>query len=64
MCIRDSNYGRQKETSRLRLGTEDPNSLMGTQEAQIKKVLDRFKDREYYIYKGREKTLLTYDSFI
>ena len=58
------NYGRVKETSRLRVGTEDPNSLMGTQEAQIKKVLDRFKDVEYYIYKGREKTLLTYDSFI
>ena len=58
------NYGRTKETSRLRVGTEDPNSLMGTQEAQIKKVLDRFKDVEYYIYKGREKTLLTYDSFI
>ena len=57
------NYGRKKETSRLRVGTDDPNSMAGTQEAQIKKVLDRFKECEYYIYKGRNKSLLTYDSF-
>ena len=57
------NYERKKETSRLRVGTDDPNSMAGTQEAQIKKVLDRFRDCCYHIYKGREKSLLTYDSF-
>jgi hypothetical protein len=58
------NYGRKKETSRLRIGTDEPNTMAGTQEAQIKKVLDKFAKCDYHIYKGKEKSLLTYDSFI
>tara|TARA_Y100001963_G_scaffold156849_1_gene251465 strand:+ start:998 stop:1723 length:726 start_codon:yes stop_codon:yes gene_type:complete len=57
------NYMREKETSRLRVGTDDPNSMSGTQEAQIKKVLDQFPDISYNIYKGLKKYPLTYDSF-
>ena len=57
-------YDSTVETKRLRVGSDNPNSLIGTQEAQIKKVLDRFRDCCYHIYKGREKSLLTYDSFI
>ena len=57
------NYMREKETSRLRIGTDDPNSMVGTQEAQIKKVLDRFAGCHYNIYKGLKKYPLTYDSF-
>ena len=57
------NYMRKKETSRLRVGTDDPNSMVGTQEAQIKKVLDRFAGCHYNIYKGLKKYPLTYDSF-
>ena len=57
------NYMRKKETSRLRVGTDDPNSMVGTQEAQIKKVLDRFAECHYTIYKGLKKYPLTYDSF-
>jgi hypothetical protein len=54
---------REKETSRLRIGTDDPNSMAGTQEAQIKRVLDRFAECHYNIYKGLKKYPLTYDSF-
>ena len=57
------NYMREKETSRLRIGTDDPNSMAGTQEAQIKKVLDRFAIVSYNIYKGLKKYPLKYDSF-
>ena len=57
------NYMREKETSRLRVGTDDPNTMAGTQEAQIKKVLDRFAECHYTIYKGLKKYPLTYDSF-
>ena len=57
------NYMREKETSRLRIGTDDPNSMVGTQEAQIKKVLDRFAACQYNIYKGLKKYPLEYDSF-
>ena len=57
-------YDSKVETKRLRVGTDNPNSLIGTQEAQIKKVLDRFKDVEYTIYYSGNKTPLTYDSFI
>tara|TARA_R110002012_G_scaffold12010_2_gene53888 strand:+ start:10195 stop:10920 length:726 start_codon:yes stop_codon:yes gene_type:complete len=56
-------YEREKETSRLRVGTENPNSLLGTQEAQIKKVIDRFKDVDYTIYNEGIKKPLTYNSF-
>ena len=66
------NYMRKKETPRLRVGTDDPNSLAGTQEAQIKKVLDRFTNVKYTIYYSGNKnpmgealwSPLTYDSFI
>ena len=54
---------REKETSRLRIGTDDPNTMAGTQEAQIKKVLDRFAACQYNIYKGLKKYPLEYDSF-
>ena len=57
------NYMREKETPRLRIGTDDPNSMVGTQEAQIKKVLDRFAIVSYNIYKGLKKYPLKYDSF-
>ena len=57
-------YDSKVETKRLRVGSNNPNSLIGTQEAQIKKVLDRFKDIEYTIYYSGNKTPLTYDSFI
>ena len=57
-------YDREKETSRLRVGTDNPNSLLGTQEAQIKKVIDRFEDVNYTIYNDGIKKPLTYDSFI
>ena len=57
------NYMRKKETPRLRVGTDDPNSMAGTQEAQIKKVLDRFAGCHYNIYKGLKKYPLKYDSF-
>ena len=57
-------YEREKETSRLRVGTDDPNSLLGTQEAQIKKVIDRFEDVNYTIYNSGLIKPLTYDSFI
>jgi hypothetical protein len=57
------NYMREKETSRLRIGTDDPNSMAGTQEAQIKRVLDQFAECHYNIYKGLKKYPLTYDSF-
>ena len=59
------NYTRKKETPRLGGGTDDPNSMLGSQEAQIKKVLDSFKDVRYYIDRGDNNLLsLTYDSFI
>ncbi|MDB4403091.1 hypothetical protein N9159_00460 [bacterium] len=57
-------YTREKETSRLRVGTENPNSLLGTQEAQIKKVIDRFERIDYTIYNDGIKKPLTYNSFI
>ena len=57
-------YKREKETSRLRVGTDNPNSLLGTQEAQIKKVIDRFENVNYTIYNNGIKKPLTYDSFI
>ena len=57
-------YEREKETSRLRVGTDDPNSLLGTQEVQIKKVIDKFEDVNYTIYNDGIKKPLTYDSFI
>jgi|TARA_B110001454_G_scaffold197215_1_gene200553 hypothetical protein len=57
-------YKREKETSRLRVGTGDPNSLLGTQEAQILKVIDKFKDVSYTIYYNGNKKPLTYNSFI
>ena len=56
-------YDNTKETKRLRVGSEDPNSLIGTQEAQIKKVLDRFEECCYTIYKSGKSFPLTYDSF-
>ena len=56
-------YKREKETSRLRVGINDPNSLLGTQEAQIKKVIDRFKDVSYTIYYDGIKKPLEYNSF-
>ena len=56
-------YKREKETSRLRVGTSDPNSLLGTQEAQIKKVIDRFEDVDYTIYYEGNKKPLEYNSF-
>ena len=56
-------YKREKETSRLRVGTSDPNSLLGTQEAQIKKVIDRFEDVNYTIYYKGNKKPLEYNSF-
>jgi len=56
-------YEREKETSRLRVGTENPNSLLGTQEAQIKKVIDRFEDVNYTIYYKGNKKPLEYNSF-
>ena len=56
-------YEREKETSRLRVGTSDPNSLLGTQEAQIKKVIDKFEDVNYTIYNDGIKKPLTYNSF-
>jgi len=65
-------YDNTKETKRLRIGSNNPNSLIGTQEAQIKKVLDKFESIEYTIYYSGNKnpmgealwSLLTYDSFI
>ena len=57
-------YKREKETSRLRVGTDNPNSLLGTQEAQIKKILDRFQNVNYTIYNDGIKKPLSYDSFI
>ena len=57
-------YKREKETSRLRVGTDNPNSLLGTQEAQIKKVIDKFQNVNYTIYNNGNKKPLTYDSFI
>ena len=64
-------YDNIKETKRLRVGSDDPNSLIGTQEAQIKKVLDKYVDIEYTIYYSGNKNPkgealwapLTYDSF-
>ena len=56
-------YTREKETSRLRVGTDNPNSLLGSQEAQIKKVIDRFKDVDYTIYYEGNKKPLEYNSF-
>ena len=56
-------YTRQSENSRLRVGTNNPNSLLGSQEAQIKKVIDRFKDVDYTIYYEGNKTPLEYNSF-
>ena len=56
-------YNREMETSRLRVGTTDPNSLLGTQEAQIKKVIDSFKDVSYTIYYEGNKKPLEYNSF-
>lgn len=56
-------YEREKETSRLRVGTSDPNSLLGTQEVQIKKVIDKFEDVNYTIYNDGIKKPLTYNSF-
>jgi hypothetical protein len=57
-------YTREKETARLRVGTDNPNSLLGTQEAQIKKVIDRFEKIDYTIYNDGIKKPLTYNSFI
>jgi hypothetical protein len=57
-------YDNTEETKRLRIGSDDPNSLIGTQEAQIKKVLDRFEDIEYTIYKSGKSFPLKYNSFI
>lgn len=56
-------YKREKETSRLRVGTSDPNSLLGTQEAQIKKVIDTFENVDYTIYYEGNKKPLEYNSF-
>ena len=56
-------YTRESENSRLRVGTNNPNSLLGTQEAQIKKVIDRFKDVSYTIYYDGIKKPLEYNSF-
>ena len=39
-------YDSKVETKRLRVGSDNPNSLIGTQEAQIRKLLDKFKDIE------------------
>ena len=57
-------YDSTVETKRLRVGSDNPNSLIGTQEAQIKKVLDRFEECEYTIYKSGKSFPLKYDSFI
>ena len=57
-------YTREGETPRLRVGTDNPNSLLGTQEAQIKKVIDRFEKIDYTIYNDGIKKPLTYNSFI
>ena len=57
-------YDNVKETARLRVGSNNPNSLIGTQEAQIKKVLDRFEECEYTIYKSGKSFPLKYNSFI
>ena len=65
-------YDNVKETARLRVGTNNPNSLIGTQEAQINKVLDKFEMCEYTIYYSGNKNPmgeaqwapLKYDSFI
>ena len=57
-------YDNVKETARLRVGSDNPNSLIGTQEAQIKKVLDRFEECEYTIYKSGKSFPLKYNSFI
>jgi len=65
-------YDNVKETARLRVGSDNPNSLIGTQEAQIKKVLDRFEECEYTIYYSGNKNPmgealwapLKYNSFI
>ena len=57
-------YNRGIETSRLRVGTNEPNSLIGTQEAQIKKVIDSFKNVDYTIYNEGNKKPLDYNSFI
>ena len=56
-------YENAKETARLRVGSNNPNSLIGTQEAQIKKVLDRFEKCEYNIYKSGKSFPLKYNSF-
>ena len=56
-------YDNVKETARLRVGSNNPNSLIGTQEAQIKKVLDRFENCEYNIYKSGKSFPLKYNSF-
>ena len=56
-------YKREKETSRLRVGTSDPNSLLGTQEAQIKKVIDTFENVNYTIYYEGNKKPLLHNSF-
>jgi hypothetical protein len=56
-------YTRENENSRLRVGTNNPNSLLGSQEAQIKKVIDRFKDVDYTIYYEGNKKPLEYNSF-
>ena len=56
-------YDNTEETKRLRIGSDDPNSLIGTQEAQIKKVLDKFEKCEYTIYKSGKSFPLTYNSF-
>ena len=65
-------YDNVKETARLRVGSDNPNSLIGTQEAQIKKVLDKFEKCEYTIYYSGNKNPmgealwapLKYNSFI
>ena len=58
-------YLREKETPRLGVGTDDPNSLSGSQDAQIRKVLDEFEFVRYYIDRGDGKLEpLKYDSFI
>ena len=56
-------YTRESENSRLRVGSDNPNSLLGSQEAQIKKVIDRFKDVDYTIYYEGNKKPLEYNSF-
>ena len=56
-------YTKEKETSRLRVGTNEPNSLLGTQEKKKKKVIDRFEDVDYTIYYDGNKKPLEYNSF-